>query len=144
MNITPLSDSQWGLVAPLISNQPSFPARLDGILNVIVNDIPWMFLPADRYLPFRRYTAWVKTGAWDVILSVLFTDLTLRTGVDLWGEWSKWSVSTHKHGRSARRHTPFRLPDGFCADEYDHIVGMLFLRNLSALLEDDRRRRSKI
>jgi transposase len=181
-----LSDHQWQLVRQVLPPSPANRSRgrplvpdracLDGILYVIVNDIPWMFLPSDSPAPdlgvstpglgvpapdlgvptpdlggyppystcFRRFTTWVKNGTWDAVLSVLFTDLALRTGVDLWGEWSKWSASTLKHGRSARRHSPFRLPDAVCADESDKTVAMLFLRNLSALLEDNRRRRAKI
>jgi transposase len=153
-----LSDRQWQLIQNVLPSASPVPPRgrpllpdracLDGVLYVIVNSIPWICLPAGRYPSyatcFRRYTVWVKNGVWDALLTVLFDDLALRTGVDLWHEWSSWSLSNLKHGRNSGRYSSFRLPEGLNTDEYDHIVGMLFLRSLSAMLEDDKHRRVKL
>ena len=152
-----INDRQWQIVQAVIPpspasqplGRPPVPDRacLDGILYVIVNHIPWMYLPPDQFTPyatcFRRYTAWVKNGSWEAILFTLFDDLSLRTGVDLWREWSRWTLASLKSNSTGRK-APFRIPATIREDPYDYTIGMLFLRSITAMAADDLHRKVKI
>lgn len=165
MFTTDLSEPQWELVAPAIKNSPPLaqPRRprgrprktrgrpftddhavLDGILHVLLHQIPWNQLPPSgpnggypSYITcYRRYTVWVKNGTWDAILTILLDDLRTRTGYDLWREWTAFTMRVNAGDRSLR----FNAPRAIKEVDADSIVFGLFLLHLADLVRDDDRR----
>lgn len=145
-----LSDPQWELVAPLISNRsPALPssvqprgrprkprgrplasdrAVLDAIIYVINNDIPFSALPVRTYPSpatcLRRYSLWRSNGTWDAIFDSLLDDLHRRTGVNLWREWSRFSIRLAAGDSQA----DFYVPEIIRLDPSNRLVGTLFIR----------------
>lgn len=157
-----LTDSQWEIVAPLISNitaaaQVKRPrgrprkhtgrplasdrAVLEGIIFVISNHISWMKLPPQRFPSFstchRRYLIWLNNGTWETVLNTLVEDLQKRTGVNLWQVWSKF-ITRFKAGFT---YTAFKIPDNAQRTHSDWMVVQLFINNLKAIVRDDNARR---
>ena len=75
-----LSETEWGLIAPLLPNKPRGVARTDdrralnGIFYVLRTGSPWRDLP-ERYGPYttayNRYNRWAKAGVWLRIFEAL-------------------------------------------------------------------------
>jgi transposase len=147
-----LSDRHWELLCPVISpaqdnsSHPKLHGRppmddrqvLEGILHVITHHISWINLPAgypSHMTCFRRYTAWVKSGVWEDILTVLFEDFHQRTGIDLFHEWRSW-FERDRYGHISSVNIPLELNESM----EDRLVVVLFMQNLIAMLHDDRRR----
>ena len=92
-----VTDEQWAMLESLIpeeERQPSGrgrpwrPARdvFNGILWILQTGARWQDLPA-RYPPYqtvhRRFSHWVDTGVFDLMLQALAEDLYDRGGLDL-------------------------------------------------------------
>ena len=93
-----LTDQQWALVQPIISERhplsnstvggrPSIAPRpiLDAILWKIRTAVPWADLPAcypSHQTCFRRYRLWQSAGTLNMIFYTLFTDLLQRGEFD--------------------------------------------------------------
>jgi putative transposase of IS4/5 family DUF4096 len=83
MLIAPLTDSEWGLVRPLMPPQkppigrPRHDHRtvLAGMLWVMDSGCSWRELPQEEFGPWRtvysRYRKWRKEGLWQRIVEVL-------------------------------------------------------------------------
>jgi transposase len=89
--LTPLTDSEWERLRPLMPPQkpPTGRPRSDhrmvlaGILWVIGSDSSWRELPQEEFGPWRtiysRYRKWRKEGLWQQIAEVLYLSATLVT-----------------------------------------------------------------
>ena len=92
-----VTDEQWAVLEPLIPveerepsgrGRPWRPARdvFNGILWILQTGARWQDLPA-RYPPYqtvhRRFSQWVDTGVFDLMLQALAEDLYDRGGLDL-------------------------------------------------------------
>jgi transposase len=152
-----LSNSQWNLIAPLISNQGSpQPKRprgrprkvrgrplasdrnvLDGILYVFLNKIPWADLPTQLFPSYatcnRRYNLWLRNGTWDNILNALIDDFQTRTGIDLWERWSQ-VVMRHKLGST---NSSFHLPDSVIRSPENKVAVLLFAEKVKEIINSD-------
>jgi transposase len=75
-----LSETEWGLIAPLLPNKPRGVARVDdrrvinGIFYILRTGSPWRDLP-ERFGPYttvyNRYNRWAKAGIWLKIFETL-------------------------------------------------------------------------
>lgn len=75
-----LSESEWGLIGPLLPNKPRGVARVDdrrvinGIFYILRTGSPWRDLP-ERFGPYttvyNRYNRWAKAGVWLKIFETL-------------------------------------------------------------------------
>ncbi len=75
-----LSDVEWRLIEPLLSNKPPGVARVDdrrvinGIFYILRTGSPWRDLPA-RYGPhttvYNRFNRWAKAGVWVRVFKAL-------------------------------------------------------------------------
>lgn len=75
-----LSDREWTLIKPLLTNKPRGVGRVDdrrvlnGIFYVLRTGSPWRDLP-ERYGPYttvyNRFNRWAKAGVWVQICEVL-------------------------------------------------------------------------
>ena len=75
-----LSDTEWGLIKPLLPNKPRGVARvsdrrvLNGIFYVLRTGTPWRDLP-ERYGPYttvyNRFNRWARAGVWVQVFETL-------------------------------------------------------------------------
>jgi len=75
-----LSDSEWGVIKPMLPNKPRGIPRVDdrrilnGIFWVLRSGAPWRDLP-DGYGPhttcYNRFVRWRRAGVWDRIMDAL-------------------------------------------------------------------------
>lgn len=75
-----LSDEEWAIIAPLLTQQGRGPERkddrkvLNGIFYILRTGAPWRNLP-ERYSPrttvYNRYVRWGERGVWQGIFETL-------------------------------------------------------------------------
>ncbi len=75
-----LSDSEWGIIKPLLPENKKGPRRVDdrrvlnGIFYILRTGAPWRDLP-ERYGPrttvYNRYARWARRGVWRAMFEAL-------------------------------------------------------------------------
>ena len=107
-----LSDTQWAVISPLLSDGKSGPGRvgrprrnnrhvLEGILWILRTGARWKDLPSD-FPPYqtchRRFGEWIRDGTLKHILLGIVADLQDRGGIDLSETFIDGSFSSAKKG----------------------------------------------
>ena len=107
-----LTDAQWAVIGPLLSNGKSGPGRrgrpqrdnrevLSGILWILRTGARWKDLP--KVYPsyqtcHRRFQRWVEDGTLDKVLRALVSDLQARGAIDLSETFIDGTFSSAKKG----------------------------------------------
>ncbi len=107
-----LSDTQWAVISPLLSDGKSGPGRvgrprrnnrlvLEGILWILRTGARWKDLPSD-FPPYqtchRRFGEWIRDGTLKHILLGIVADLQDRGEMDLSETFIDGSFSSAKKG----------------------------------------------
>ena len=82
-----LSDTEWGIIEPLLPNKSRGVPRVDdrrvlnGIFWRLRSGAPWADIP-ERYGPYttcyNRFVRWQKAGIWDKLLAAVSAAYTNR------------------------------------------------------------------
>lgn len=107
-----ITDTQWAVIAPLLSAGKSGPGRkgrprcddrqvLEGILWVLRTGARWKDLPKEfpsYQTCHRRFTQWVDDRTLERVLTALVADLQDRGGIDLSEAFIDGSFASAKKG----------------------------------------------
>ena len=127
--------------SPKHHGRPPAPERqtLNGILHFLTTGCSWLDLPYPEYpsysVCYRVHQSWLGDGTWAAIIDALVRELHIRTGVDLWAEWTRF-ISIY---RSADAAVSFEISPVVFTSDSDCVVVLAFLLNLLEILAGDRR-----
>lgn len=83
-----LTDFEWRVIEPLLSNKPRDVSRVDdrrvlnGIFWVLRSGAPWRDLPecdGSRTTCYNRFVRWWKAGAWGRMMDAITAAMTVTS-----------------------------------------------------------------